>query len=186
MSGWARFGARDVAVGRRVGRGHLPNGAEGAVQLPPSPSSIVRPPEREAWAEPALTADRNQRPQSTDQRPNGQATKHRVRGRTHPSQVRPLHARCPAATPRPTGHRPSVAPAEPDPADIWLNDALRRRLRAARSGFATRLGVLNSSLCPIAHAPPFGWRFQSPSISCPKRSRARLGVHARAACARSA
>ena len=29
------------------------------------------------------------------------------RGRTHPSHVRPLYARCPAATPRPTGHRPS-------------------------------------------------------------------------------
>ena len=30
-----------------------------------------------------------------------------VRGRTHPSHARPLYARCPAATPRPTGHRPS-------------------------------------------------------------------------------
>ena len=30
----------------------------------------------------------------------------RGRGRTHPSHARPLYARCPAATPRPTGHRP--------------------------------------------------------------------------------
>ena len=35
------------------------------------------------------------------------------RGRTHPSHVRPLYARCPAATPRPTGHRPLCRPARP-------------------------------------------------------------------------
>ena len=38
--------------------------------------------------------------------PAGRLIPGRGRGRTHPSHARPLYARCPAATPRPTGHRP--------------------------------------------------------------------------------
>ena len=44
---------------------------------------------------------------SAQERPRSREWPDRVRGRTHPSHVRPLYARCPAATPRPTGHRPS-------------------------------------------------------------------------------
>lgn len=51
-----------------------------------------------------------------------------MRGRTHPSHVRPLHARRPAATPRPTGHRPSSSAY--DHADALPNDAPAKGLRA--------------------------------------------------------
>ena len=57
----------------------------------------------------------------------GRPVTDRVRGRTHPSHVRSLDARCPAATPRPTGHRPSLVPA---PVSRGRH-SIQRRLRRA-------------------------------------------------------
>ena len=59
-----------------------------------------------------------------------------MRGRTHPSHVRPLYARCPAATPRPTGHRPSFL----SPARSAGRHLTQRRLLRSRGGYVVSPG----------------------------------------------